>query len=511
MTLETGANWFERKSFMAMALACSIVTFVVQQKAGNVAPLSLVPLSARLGNVPVAYCTYVAKLFWPAGLCALYPFLRPWPAELSVGATLCLVLGLLAIGFWGRGRAYFIAGTMWFFGMLVPVIGFVHIGGQAMADRYSYLPSVGLFIVVAWGLGELAVRLPYGRPVSVLIASASLVGCIYATHRLLPAWKDSVALFERALEVNSENPIALCNLANAQMATGKYDESISRLEQALVIKPDLAPAQAAMGWCLLQQGKPAEAVGHYRTALQLDSRLPDACGNLAWILATSPANKDRNGAEAIQLAARACALTDYQNPLFLAYLAAAYAEAGRFEDAVATDVKSRDLALAAGDHAFAGNAQRYLELHRAHQAFRSGPDPAMAACEDAQRLTADGRIEEAVSRYREALRLDPTNVTALNNLAWILSADSDPRNRVGAEAVELAERACELTSYHQPVVIGTLAAAYAEAGQYAKAVEAGENARALFEKLGRQDLAETNKALVELYRNHKAFPRSRSR
>ncbi len=495
----------EKIPFLLLAGGSSVVTFLVQQRGGAVAALGRVPWQMRLGNVPVAYLRYVEKLFWPRGLCILYPLTSPWPAGLVAAAAAGLVAGTIAVCMVARSRPYLPVGWFWFIGMLIPVIGLVQVGRQALADRYTYVPYLGLFIMLVWGVAELSAGWAGRKAVLPGLCAAVLAGCLWLTHDQLRYWKDSVSVFERAIEVNPTNTVALSNAALALMADGKVEEGIAKARQALKLEPNLAEAEATLAYGFICQGKVSEAIPHYRAALRLAPDLPDALSNLAETLSAAPNPEERNGVEAVKLAERACQLTGYSRPLFVSTLADAYAEAGRFDEAIATADKARDLARRIGNNVLANMTEQRLELYRAHRSFHGQTNPADQECETAMQLAGKGDVPGAIDHYREALRLDPNQIGALNNLAWLLATDSNPKNRDGQEAVRLATHACELTHYEQPLLIGTLAAAQAEAGQFEQAVTSASKARELFLAAGNTALAETNRKLIELYRSHQAY------
>jgi tetratricopeptide (TPR) repeat protein len=492
----------EKLPFFALALACSVVTFVLQRNGGAVPSEDVLPLDARAANAAVAYLRYVGKLFWPSHLSVLYPLPDSWPDGLVASGAL-FVLGVSIVVLASRrSRPYLAVGWLWFIGTLVPVIGLVQAGNQSMADRYSYLPYVGLFVIIAWGLGDVAAQLPKIKPGIILVAAAGLIACCCGTRQELQYWKDSVALFNRAISVTDDNPIALCDLAVALVQRGQFDEGVARARQALEMKPDLPHAEAALAYGLSGQLKSAEAAQHYRRALELDPLDPQTLDNLAAILAMDPDEHNRDGDEAVRLAEQACALTGNLNPLLVGTLAAAYAETSRYDEAVDANTKACRLALAEGNQPLASALQRRLPFYQAHHPFHSEPDPAATEFAAAADLDGHGETSAAITRYRKALSLNPDMVAALNNLAWILATDSDPHTRDGTEAVRLAEHACDLTHYEEPFFIGTLAAAYAEAGQYDQAVAAGNKARKLFLEADMKDYAETNRILLLQYAAH---------
>ncbi|HWY75989.1 MAG TPA: hypothetical protein VN281_10250 [Verrucomicrobiae bacterium] len=371
-TTPTVRNWLrlvpEKIPFLGLAFASSVITYVVQQRGGNVASLALVPWNARLGNVPVAYVRYAAKLFWPKDLCVLYPLFHPWSLELVVGASAFLLVCALTV-YWNRARAYLVVGTLWFAGMLVPVIGLVHIGSQAMADRYTYLSSVGLFIATTWGLVELISKVPASKFIAVPAAVAGLAGCLWGTHRLLPVWNNSVALFQRAVAINPDNSVALYNLAAGLMEKGKLDEGAAKLEEALRIEPGLASSEASLAWALSKQGRIAEAISRYQAVLRAEPYSIQALNNLAWILATEPNAQFRDGIEAVRLAERATELSGGTNALVIGTLAAAHAEAGQFDAAVACARMAAQVAESRGEQTVAATNRRLLELYQARRPY----------------------------------------------------------------------------------------------------------------------------------------------
>jgi Flp pilus assembly protein TadD len=499
-----GLSWrkmvFEKIPFFALSLACSVVTLALQHADGALLSASTLPVRARVANASVSYLRYVGKLLWPSHLAVLYPLPASWPPILA-GAGVLFVLGITAVVILCvRNRPFLPVGWLWFIGTLVPVIGLVQAGSQAMADRYSYLPYVGLFIIIAWGLGEVAARFPGVKPALVIFASAGLIACIGCTRQQLRYWKDSLALFDHTVSVTRNNQIALCDLAVDLMDRGRFEEGIARARQALALQPDMPRAEAALGYGFSGELKSADAIAHYRRALQLDPLQPETLNNLAFALATDPDQQNRNGGEAVRLAQQACALTDNQNPIYLGTLAAAYAEAGRYDEAEAANEKALALAAAAGKNNDADEFRKRQELYRLHQPFHLNRDPGAQECRAAEQLARQGNTAAAIESYRRALQLNPNLTQALNNLAWLLATTDDPRNRNGTEAVRLAERACELAGNRTPQFEGTLAAAYAEAGRFDDAITAAEKAIELANAQGNTAIATANRSFLELYR-----------
>ncbi len=429
---------WEKWPFFLLTIVSSVVTFLAQRGGEAVVTMKKFPASARLANALVSYARYLAKLFWPADLAVIYPLPTRVPLWEVAGA-----LGLLvALSLWTwrgrRVRPHLLTGWLWFLGTLVPVIGLVQVGTQAMADRYTYLPAIGVFIMLAWSARDLADRLRLGAWPVAVAAAVMLGGCVVVTSLQLRHWRNSQTLFAHAVAVTGENAVARINLGtaleragenvaalahyrealridptrasvhnnlgNVLSEIGRTDEALAHFQKALRLKPgqalvhnnlgvtlaglgrfddamtnyteaarlqpDEPQAFYLMGLARLRQGRAAEAVGHFRAALRVDPDHPKALTQLARVLATSEDAPRRNGAEAVRLAERATELTGGQNPIVLDTLAMAYAEAGRFSDAVTVAQQANALAVSVGGKDQAAAMERRLAGYRAGQPFR---------------------------------------------------------------------------------------------------------------------------------------------
>ena len=267
----------EKIPFFLLALALCAVTFLVQRSAGAVSP---VEWSSRLGNVPVAYLRYLGKAFWPADLAIVYPYVYHWPSAAIAGSVLVLLLvSLLALMRFGR-QPWLASGWFWFLGTLVPVIGFVQVGAQSMADRYAYIPSIGLFIVLVWGAAELCANRPNGKLLLSLIGASALVGCVLATAVQISFWRDSKTLFLHALDVTQNNYVADNALGKAFEKAGDDARALVLYREAVRIEPRYAVSQYNLGLALIGYGLKDEAFEHLVAAAQLDPGNADAQFNL---------------------------------------------------------------------------------------------------------------------------------------------------------------------------------------------------------------------------------------
>jgi Flp pilus assembly protein TadD len=270
----------EKLPFFGLAAVISVVTFMVQKHGGAVVVVESLPLGARSGNALISYCRYLGKLFWPAHLAVLYPHPGYWPIEqvLLAGG---LILGLTVLFIVERRRhPFLLMGWLWFCGTLVPVIGLVQVGDQAMADRYTYIPSLGVLILAIWGAYELTRRWRHHEMVLSVAGCAAIVLCIGLTRQQLGYWQDSETLFRHALEVTENNYLAHNNLGVALGRKGQIDEAISQYQEAIRLKPDFADAHNNLGNALFRKDQIDEAISQYQETIRLKPDIVYAHYNL---------------------------------------------------------------------------------------------------------------------------------------------------------------------------------------------------------------------------------------
>jgi Flp pilus assembly protein TadD len=392
----------EKLPFFALAAASCVVTLLAQKHGQAMALTGGIPFAGRFQTAIVSYWLYVAKMLWPAPLVVFYPYRAIEPATTAFAACILFLISV-AVFIPLRRRPYLAVGWLWYLGTLVPVIGLVQVGMQGMADRYTYVPLIGLFIAVTWGAADILPRWRYRRAV-LTVASVAMLGiCLRLTVAQVRWWRDSETLARHALAVTTSNAPMEVLLASALLEQGKFEEAVRHFAEAARIWPDAAPIQNDLAFALAEQGKVdeaiatyriavnlkpdevmphymlanllsqqgnlAEAIAEYQTTLQLDPNYPLALNNFAWLLATTPDARLRNGAEAVKLAEKACRLTDYKLPLLVSTLAAAYAEAGRFDDAVKTTEQAIALATAEKKEALANKNRERLKLYQARKAY----------------------------------------------------------------------------------------------------------------------------------------------
>lgn len=260
----------EKLPFFALAALTSVVTFVVQKGGGALAAGENLPLGARSGNALISYWRYLGKLFWPMDLAVFYPHPGTWPLAKGLLAGVS-ILGISVFLMVQRRRyPFLLIGWLWFLGMLVPVIGLVQMGEQAMGDRYTYLPSLGVLILAVWGAYELTRRWRHHRMVLSVAGSVAIVLCMALTQQQLGHWQNSEALFRHALEVTENNYLAHFNLGMALDEKGQTDEAIRQYQEAIRLKPDYDYAYNNLGIALGEKDRPDEAIHQFQKAIRLN-------------------------------------------------------------------------------------------------------------------------------------------------------------------------------------------------------------------------------------------------
>ena len=635
----------EKFPFLVLSVVSSIVTLVVQRRGGTVSSLGDYALSSRLADTAVSYVKYLGKAVWPTDLAVYYPHpsLDPanqWPAWQVAAAAIVLVL-ISALALLRRKQDGWLGvGWFWFLGMLVPVIGLVQAGSQAIADRYTYLPMIGIFVVVVYGLGAWLSDRRGGRVVVGVVGAMIVLVCAGLTRRQVNYWQDDSTLFGHALAVNERNAPALhavgwtwasegkygmarvyCraavqadpstwaawhtlgDIANilgkrqealqdyqaalrwnphsaqtwfklgyVRAAQGNLPEAIQAYQEALRQKPGLVPAHTSLGVAWLSLGKRQDALREFAEAARLSPQSADRHYNLGTTLADSgrlaeaeaelreamrlkpdyleartalagvlaQAGRPSEAAALVQALTRECtnsALAHFKlgTALRTAGLTneatIAFAEAVRLEPSLPKGLLSAGEGFvqkgqleeaAARFQALlwirpdSAEAHERLGLLRANQgkwdeavshlkdALRLAPRPE-AHYNLALALGMQGNLSQAIAQYELVLKAKPDSAPALNDLAWIRATAPAAELRNGPEGVRLAERACELTGSRNPRFLGTLAAAYAEAGRFAEAVATAEKARDLARAAGDISLAEGSQARLSLYQNHQPY------
>jgi tetratricopeptide (TPR) repeat protein len=411
----------EKIPFIALSACLCVVTYTIQQHGGSVLSVNNLPMSFRIGNAFVSYWRYIGKMFWPENLAGLYLRSGDWP---EWGVALAAA-GLLAVSFIAvsqrRRRPWLAVGWFWYVGTLVPVIGIIQAGMQTMADRYTYVPLVGLFIILAWGGCELADAWE-ARKLAQGVAVTVLAACMVLTSHQLNFWKDSEALFTRMIDVTPNNYMAHYNLGNFYSREGKTDAAIANYEAAVQEEPNYADAHNNLGGILLDQKRYDEALPHYRAAVRTNPEYLHFF-NLANALAdAASARRDTNEfAEAVAAYHQALQLNpnagEARQNLGLTWQAegsnnqaiAEFAEAARLDSNRLDSWRSLAIGCAMQN--------RMPEAEAAfRQIIRLRPNDASAEGNLGNALAAQNKFDEAIAVYLTALKLDPNDYQTEFNL-----------------------------------------------------------------------------------------------
>src|SRR5213596_710729 len=375
----------EKLPFLAFSIASSAVTLFAQQRGHAMISLDMAPIFVRAQNATIACIAYIRKLFWPGGLAVIYPYDRHPSVLHALLALATLVIVSAAAILIRRHKPYLFTGWFWFLITLAPVIGIVQVGSQSMADRYTYVPLIGLFVILAWGGWEALSLLRIPRLVQALGASIALVLCAGLTHAQLRYWHDSIALFQHALNVTVVNGVAEANLGFALAEQGHYDKAIAHYKTALHSEPH-AIIWNNLGRSLVATGKLEEAIKAFQNALNLSPSFANAHRNLALALARSGRLQEA-----------------------LIHLG----DAARLEPENATVHNIYAVML--------GRAGRTTEAMQEFQAtLRLAPDSAATHVNLANLLAKQHAWDEAMAHYSEALRLNPAFVEAHCYVASLL-------------------------------------------------------------------------------------------
>jgi Tfp pilus assembly protein PilF len=392
--LRDGRVLIEKLPLLALALATSIATFIVQRQVGAVAGLSALPFPLRVKNALVGYVAYLGATVWPANLAAFYPLRDIAAWEVAAAAVILAVLTALA---WRvrRTQPYVIAGWLWYLVTVAPVIGLMQAGEQARADRFMYIPIVGLFVVAAWGGRDVLKRVSMPPRSAVVIASVVVVAAAWVARAQAMTWSDSVTLWQHAAAVTSGNYIAYENMAQAQRERGELTRSEANYRTALTLAPAHSPGYEAiihnsLGMVLDRQGKPDEARQHFADAVRLSPGFAEGRINLANALAAS----------------------------------GAFAEAvPHFQAAIVLKPELAEPQVGLGAALLRENKPSDAIPHY-REALRLDPRLAEAHNGLGGALAMEGKPDEALTEYREALRLKPLPSAHLN-IALLLIAKGD--------------------------------------------------------------------------------------
>jgi Flp pilus assembly protein TadD len=399
----------EKIPLIALSATSSVVTYLVQRQGGAMEKFDHLAFPYRAANAALAYISYLAKTFWPSNLAPFYPHPGAdvsWPRA-AIAAIALVAMTALAVA-WRRKHPYVLVGWLWFLGMLVPVIGLVQVGAQGMADRYTYLPLVGVFITVAWLTRTWTVQKP-GRVPVVLAATAVLVVTLCVMTSLqIGRWRDGVTLYRHAVAVTPNNPVAQNLYGNALALRGRTREAVPHFETALRLEPDYPNAHFGLGIAKQQLGDLDGAVMHYKETVRLEPDQLRARYKLGEVLFLQ--RKYEDSEKAFQ------AVIDQEPRYMEAHngLGMTLAARGRYREAMGKYIDALNIrndyvdALLNLAVALVNTGQAERALKPLHEALQAAPDHAPTHMYLGLVRERLGDSEEARMHLQQALRLDPT-------------------------------------------------------------------------------------------------------
>ncbi len=449
----------EKLPFFGLAVLSCVVTYAVQNRGGAVRSFASFTLLERIGNAVVGYARYLGKTVWPTDLAIFYPHPGPWPILGVLAATSLLVAITLGAVRCSARRPYVAMGWLWFVGMMIPTIGLVQVGEHSIADRYTYLPSIGLSIAVVWPIADLVASRRALRQMAAFASVAAVIGAAIVTTRQLGYWRDSAAVFGHALAVTENNYVAHNSLGHALLEEGKHDRAIAEFERTLALRPGFAEAQNNLGTAWLEKGRADRAEAYFRAAIASLPSYALAHYNLGTLLLQ---HGDADGAiKELTEAARWRA----DDALTHVNLGNALLQKSQVDDAIA----------------------QYRE------ALVQQPDAADTHCNLGNALLQKGNDTEAQAHFETALRIQPSQANAHYFLAELMSARGRFEPAIAHYRAALATQPDDVDSSYR------LSATLAQAGRIPDAIAAAKDARRLAEQQGNRALTEQITADLRRY------------
>jgi tetratricopeptide (TPR) repeat protein len=482
----------EKFPFFVLSAASCVATILAQRQA--IKTMDLLPSTFRLDNALISGVTYIEQMIWPENLAAYYPYRLDMPTWQIVSAGTLLFFVFLCAVLTAWRCPYFLTGWFWYLGMLVPVIGLVQVGGQAHADRYTYLPQIGFVLAIVWGIKELTASWHWRRPLLVATSFGLIAALTAVAWQQTSYWRTDESLWEHAIACTSGNYTAHNNLGYVLAAQGLNTEAVKQYQQALELNPNFSDCANNLGTVYLHQGQLDKALGYYQQALTINPGFAEVHNNLGILL-----TKQGKTTEAFEHYRKAIELkpdrAEFYNNLgnLLATQGHTAEAVPLYQKAFEVDPDNAKVHYDLANIAFV-QGQWDEAIKHYQQALKGMPDSVHAHYQLGLALERRGQTAAAMAQLQIVVELDPLHVTAMNNLAWLLATSWEPSLRDGRKAVELARKAVQLTSGLSPQILDTLAAAYAEAGRFPEAIQTARRALEL-------SIAQNNKPLADVIQN----------
>lgn len=467
----------EKIPLFALTTISCVITYIAQQKGGAIVQFEKIGLLHRIENALVSYVCYIGKIFCPSKLAILYPVrlshIPAWQVAASAVILVALTFTLVLLAKRKLSMRPLTVGWFWFLGMLVPVIGLIQVGRQSAADRYTYLPAIGIFIMIAFGFSELFARLRIRKIYLGFLSVVLTLAMTVATFTQAGYFKNSETIFSRALDVTENNYIIHYNLGTAFLSQQKRDQAIHHFEEAIKIQPGFTEALGNLALAFTEQNRLKEAVSTFLHAISLNETKPQPKLHI-------------DLGRALQLQGK---LDEALSHYFRAMeLSPGYAEVYN-NIAIILSMKQQ----------FADAATYYLK------AIEIKPDLPSAHKDLGKIYLIQKDFDRAVISFTEALKYNPDLPDALNSLAWLLAVDKDSITHNPQKALNLATRACELTEFREHEILDTLAVSYAALGKFPEAIDTAKKALELAHDAKADQLAQRIRTRLKLYKNSQPY------
>jgi tetratricopeptide (TPR) repeat protein len=409
----------EKIPLIAVSGAAGVITYLAQQSGGGIKSVAAVSLAERISNALISYVGYIVNMLWPFKLACYYPFPATFALWQVGGSFLLLVLITWLAVRSARRHPFLIVGWLWYLGTLVPVIGLVKIGAFAMADRYSYVPLIGIYVLAAWGVPELTARLPHRRALMNCLAAFALIICMATTWHQVRFWQNKFTLFTRALNVTSNNWFAHNALGRDFLRREKFDQALDQFYKAMHIVPDYIPTYINLGFTYARQNNPSEAIRYMTAAERMNPDRADVQQNLGILY-----ERLGDSEKAVAHFRRALEL-EPEDASTHKHMGNVMAAGGKLDDAI--DHYVRSLAIQPGDAGVHYNLGLAFEKqgndHKAGEQYLAAlminPDDADANFHLANVMTRQQKYDAAIGYYQKALAIQPDLIPALYNLAYV--------------------------------------------------------------------------------------------
>jgi len=491
----------EKVPLFVLSLAGCVATLLAQRKGIN--PIDELGLPARLGNASVSFVVYLYQLFWPNKLAVFYPHpgtnLPLWQVIISVTLLLGVTGACIALRW---KYPYLLTGWLWYVVMLLPVIGIIQVGTQAHADRYTYLPQIGLCLAGTWSAANFSAQRPRSRWLLGTFAALSIALLAWRAQIQTSYWRNSETLWSHAVEVTPYNETARNAHWDALLEKHRTGQVISDAEAMVRGNPNDADAYNGLGMAYLQENRFDDAIRNFERVLELNPSRPRIHYNIATILLRQGRINEAIVHFRQELEIQPDFADAHNN------LGTALAQQGDVDGAIEHFKKSLELSPNRA-HTHYNLAMALLQkgdldeaITRFREELQIQPSSPNAHSDLGVALSQKGRVREAIEEWQKALKVQPENLNAECNLAWVFATSPDQSARNGPRAVELAEQAAQISGRKNPRVLRLLAAAYAENGRFTDAIQTAEEALKLSTAQGNQGLSQTLEGNIALFRSN---------